>query len=290
VADIIEDENSLTFEQKKIFFRKWIAIISEHESPAGFGDELLPFILNHDSLPERLLIQNIEEVIRITRSFKEDVRKRLKRCITLMCMGMEWFQNHRSPHGLKSLIELEYYCYFVAGVVGELLTDLFCDYSTKISQRRETLRRLSISFGQGLQMTNILKDLWKDLDKGVCWLPRDIFQKKGFHLDELSNGGFSETFQKGLMELITIAQVHLKNALTYTLFLPKSEIGLRRFCLWAIGLAIFTLRKIKKRNNFISQGDVKISRRSVKLIIHVTQLTLRSNFLLKLLFHLTTKV
>jgi len=289
VADIIEDENNLTFEKKKIFFRKWIAIVSEYESPAGFMDELLPFLSDHHSLPERLLIQNIDEVIRITRSFNEDVRKRLKRCITLMCIGMEWFQNHRSPYGLKSLIELEYYCYFVAGVVGELLTEIFCDYSAKIYQRRESLRRLAISFGQGLQMTNILKDLWKDLNRGVCWLPRDIFQRNGFHLEELSNQDFSKAFREGLMELIGIAKSHLKNALTYTLFIPKSETGLRKFCLWAIGLAIFSLRKVSKIDNFIPQVDVKISKRNVKLIIQVTQLTLRSNFLLKFLFHLTTK-
>ena len=36
----------------------------------------------------------------------------------------------------------------------------------------------AISFGQGLQMTNILKDVWEDYEIGACWLPREILPKK----------------------------------------------------------------------------------------------------------------
>ena len=56
-----------------------------------------------------------------------------------------------------------------------MLTDLFCAYSPEIDARRSRLAPLSTSFGQGLQMTNILKDTWEDRRRGVCWLPRDVF-------------------------------------------------------------------------------------------------------------------
>src|SRR5438552_2755950 len=76
--------------------------------------------------------------------------------------------------GLNDVDEMHEYCYFVAGVVGEMLTELFCAHSPKIDARRAELERLAVSFGQGLQMTNILKDIWDDLERGFCWLPKDV--------------------------------------------------------------------------------------------------------------------
>ena len=83
-----------------------------------------------------------------------------------MASGMSEFQQLDTSAGLKNLRELDRYCYVVAGVVGEMLTELFCDYSNEIKKRRDELLPLAISFGQGLQMTNILKDVWEDLGRG----------------------------------------------------------------------------------------------------------------------------
>ena len=49
-------------------------------------------------------------------------------------------------------------------------------------------------------------------------------------------------------ELIGVAHAHLRNALDYTLLIPGNETGIRRFCLWAIGLAVLTLRKIARES------------------------------------------
>jgi farnesyl-diphosphate farnesyltransferase len=47
-----------------------------------------------------------------------------------------------------------------------------------------------------------------------------------------------------------------------------------------------TLRKINKKRNYKSGQEVKISRRTTKAMILVTNATLESNFLLKRLFGL----
>ncbi|MFQ5936215.1 MAG: phytoene synthase, partial [Acidiferrobacterales bacterium] len=77
-----------------------------------------------------------------------------------------------------------------------------------------------------------------------------------------------------------------ENALAYTLLIPSSEKGVRRFCLWALGMAVLTLRKINKNRAFTSGDDVKISRRAVKSTIMATNLTVRHNPLLRALFNL----
>ncbi len=288
IADTIEDEKALTLDQKQFFWDELIGAISERGIPETLTSDL-PHLLSPATSPdERELIKNSSRIIFITRSFNENEREVLKRCLKVVCKGMMKFQRDRNPKGLRNLAELNDYCYYVAGVVGEFLTDLFCNYSVEISKKRLVLRKLAVSFGQGLQITNILKDLWKDLDQGVCWLPGDLFKREGFALEDISRGNDSKGFKKGISELVAIAHSHLKNALTYTLLIPRSETGIRKFCLWSIGLALFTLRKISKKTYLNKSEDLKISRRSVRVITLTTCLILKSNFLLKLFFFLSS--
>ena len=180
--------------------------------------------------------------------------------------------------------EMEYYCYYVAGVVGEMLTSLFADYSDQIQHNHKILQPLSISFGQGLQMTNILKDFWDDHDRSACWFPKNIFEQHGCSLSDVKNPEAREPFTKGLNELIGIALGHLKLALDYVLLIPKHEKGIRRFCLWAIGMAVLSLRKLHSRPDFASGAQVKISRRAVKAAILSMNLFSGNDLALKFLF------
>ncbi|MHB1942326.1 MAG: squalene/phytoene synthase family protein, partial [Acidiferrobacteraceae bacterium] len=221
---------------------------------------------------------------RITHSFRPSQRAALETCVQVMALGMADFQEHKEPSGLATLEDMERYCYHVAGVVGEMLTRLFCDYSPEIARRESALMPLAVSFGQGLQMTNILKDIWEDRRRGSCWLPRDVFAQFGFDLGNLESGGDREAFSRGLGQLIAIANARLQDALRYTLLIPPKETGLRNFCLWAIGMALLTLRKIDRNRNFRAGREVKITRRSVKATVIASRLSVRHDFLLRGLF------
>ena len=133
-------------------------------------------------------------------------------------------------------------------------------------------------------MTNILKDLWEDRADGVCWLPQELFDGIGFDLKRLSAGSPDPAFGNGLATLIGITRQHLANALDFTLLIPANEIGIRKFCLWAIGMAVFTLRKINRKRDYTCGRDVKISRQTTRKIILVSNAAAKSNFLLKMLF------
>ena len=206
-----------------------------------------------------------------------------------MSRGMAEFQQAATAAGLDDLPHLDRYCYHVAGVVGEMLTELFCDYSAEIDRRRRELLALAVSFGQGLQMTNILKDIWDDRRRGACWLPRDVFLKAGFELRSLPAGKDHPGFAAGLLELVAIAHRHLANALRFILLIPSRETGIRRHCLWALGMAVLTLRRIHAAPGFGDGREVKISRRSVWTVVVVTSAVARSNFALKVLFEALTR-
>ena len=289
IVDTIEDEVSLSAAQKKYFCSEFIEVVKTGVNAEPFAVELAP-LLSEQTIPaEHTLIHVLPRVIQITHSFDDDQIDALACCVETMAEGMPIFQAQNLHNGLATLADLDRYCYYVAGCVGEMLAKLFCHYSPEIAQHREELLTLSVSFGQGLQMTNILKDIWDDAQRGVCWLPQDIFTETGFDLKKLSPETDDEHFRMGLEHLISIAHGHLHNALIYTQKIPAHETGIRNFCLWALGMAVLTLKKIKQNLDFKHSDQVKITRNSVKATILATRLAGRSNTLLDFLFNLTSR-
>jgi farnesyl-diphosphate farnesyltransferase len=272
IADTIEDESALTVEQKRGFHDDLVAVVRGEGDAGEFAEQVTP-LLTADALEaEKTLLANTSAVICVTRTFNETQRAALGRCLAIMCDGMPRFEREASIDGVADLRALDQYCYYVAGVVGETLTTLFCDYSGGIARHRRAMASLGVSFGQGLQMTNILKDFWEDRDRGVCWLPRDVFKRRGVNLGEVCRDCYQPGFGNAYAYLISVAHAHLRNAFEYTLLIPDEETGIRRFCLIALGLAVRTLQSIHDRPDFKSGTEVKISRRAVKKTVVVTRL------------------
>jgi farnesyl-diphosphate farnesyltransferase len=127
---------------------------------------------------------------------------------------------------------------------------------------------LAIAFGQALQMTNILKDSPEDHARGVSWKPADISQKA----------------------LLKISYEKLQDSLSYILLIPKAELGMRRFCFLAFGLAVMTLSKIAKRNEFSNQDEVKLSRKTVMAFYTFTKFAVKSDVLMQTFFNTFSKL
>jgi len=289
IADTIEDDPGLAAEDKRHFADQFVRVLEGELVAMRFSDELYPRLSPRLPAAERELVLNAPRVLRITGRFDERQQAAMRRCVRIMSRGMSRFQEQASRSGLADLPALDSYCYHVAGVVGEMLTELFCVHDPAIAAQRPRLLALSVSFGQGLQMTNILKDVWEDLARGACWLPRDVFRAQGFDLDDLAPGTRDPAFLNGYATLVAVARGHLANALDYTLALPAEQVGIRRFCLWALGMAVLTLRRIHSSPGFRSGMQVKISRRAVRATIRVTDLCVRRDRLLRLLFEVTTR-
>ncbi|MFP4352994.1 MAG: phytoene/squalene synthase family protein, partial [Puniceicoccaceae bacterium] len=270
ILDTIEDEPEMEPDEKSSFFRRFRdSVVRGGEDPA-FAEELAAKLGGRTPPAERELVRRSREMLRITRSFTKPQRQAIHRCVGIMSRGMEYFQHRRksAEPGLRDLGEMSHYCYCVAGVVGEMLTDLFCAYSAEIEARRPRLAALAPGFGQGLQMTNILKDIHEDRKRRACWLPKDVFGG-GAPLSAGPEAEINEdaAFQEGIRRLTGVAHNHLKQALEYTLCFPRHETGIRRFCLMALGMAVLTLRKIHANPSFSLGAEVKISRRSVKATV-----------------------
>jgi farnesyl-diphosphate farnesyltransferase len=285
IADTIEDEPALSGHDTLVYMQRFKSLVDGRGDPQRLAAELTPRLTDETLPTERALVANMARVLRVTASFDAPRRAAIQRCVELMCYGMPRFAETASLGGLARSSDLDEYCYYVAGVVGEMLTELFCAHSAAIARQRATLRELAPSFAQGLQMTNILKDVWEDRARGACWLPQEVFSRHGIDLGGIAPAPHDPRFAAALRELIGIAHAHLRNALAYTLLIPRSEPGIRRFLLWAVGLALLTLRKITKNPAYASGAEVKVTRRTVALTRLATSVSLRSNIMLRALFN-----
>lgn len=99
--------------------------------------------------------------------------------------GMAGFVARHDSEGrlqLEDLRELREYCYVVAGIVGEMLTELFLLAEPALEREAEALGRRAAGFGEALQLVNILKDATDDAREGRRYLPASVNRATVFGL------------------------------------------------------------------------------------------------------------
>ncbi|HSM51015.1 MAG TPA: phytoene/squalene synthase family protein, partial [Thermoanaerobaculia bacterium] len=220
IADTIEDDPGLPPAAKRALWRGLRAAVAGIRDPGSLARDLDRALAPGTPAAERDLARNLPRVVRAARAESRGARRAVLRCLATMTEGMAHFAERRSPAGLPDVAELERYCYHVAGVVGELLTDLFAERLPALAARRSELRALAASFGAGLQMVNILKDVREDRERGVCWLPRSLFARHGVDLARLPPLDHDPRWAAGVAEMTGLAHSHLGDARDYILGNP----------------------------------------------------------------------
>jgi farnesyl-diphosphate farnesyltransferase len=263
IVDTIEDAADLLPETKQHLSLLFLDAVLEKSLVASFVEPCLKALSDYGNQDELDLIAHTPTVLRILHTCSKEDQEAVSRCVSIMSEGMSRFHGKQTEAGLKDLNEFERYCYVVAGVVGELLTTIFRNHSPRFAKNIQGQEALAIAFGQALQMTNILKDSPEDRARGVSWMPADMRQE----------------------ELLRIAYQKLQDSLRYILLIPKQDLGMRRFCFLAFGLAVMTLSKIAKRKEFSNKDEVKLSRNTVMAFYAFTKFAVRSDTLMNAFFH-----
>jgi farnesyl-diphosphate farnesyltransferase len=100
-------------------------------------------------------------------------------------LGMASVVERTGPDGvlrLGTISDVQDYCYIVAGIVGEMLTDLFVLERDHLEAIADFLRQRDAQFGEGLQLVNILKDSADDAVEGRNYLPTGVSRDEFFAL------------------------------------------------------------------------------------------------------------
>jgi farnesyl-diphosphate farnesyltransferase len=137
----------------------------------------------HDGYLE--LLRESPSVMDAYWALPDGARDVLQRDLRRTVAGMAGFVRRGDARGnlqLASLRELRDYCYVVAGIVGEMLTELFLLGAEVLQPLAPRLRRRSRFFGEALQLVNILKDAGSDATEGRVYLPPQLDRARVFAL------------------------------------------------------------------------------------------------------------
>ncbi len=271
IADTIEDRPGLELETRDTLFASLLSVIEEDTDPRDFTQRFRA-IPGDDA--ELDLGRNLPRVMRVWSSLDERAREACRSWIPELLRGMQIYV-HRKPGDDQLLVlhtvdDLERYCYFVAGTVGRMLTDLFAGWlRDELSpERLQTLRDHAEHFGVGLQLVNILKDVTEDRERGVCFIPESVCAAQGLAARELLDPSKSRLAKAAVAEIFEIARRHLDHALEYSLAIPVQQTGIRMFCLVPLWMAVRTLVCARGNDAMLTPGEaVKIRRSEVEQLI-----------------------
>jgi farnesyl-diphosphate farnesyltransferase len=122
------------------------------------------------------LLADLPTVMRAARGLSRPAWDLIGRHTVRTCRAMATFvaREERGVLALRDLDDLRAYCYAVAGIVGEMLTELFLLGRGPWRRIAPHIRRDAVVFGEGLQLVNIVKDRARDAHEGRHYLPDGI--------------------------------------------------------------------------------------------------------------------
>jgi farnesyl-diphosphate farnesyltransferase len=261
IVDTIEDDRSLPARTRGALFDSFdtalrandetcAAAVALERQAAGAG-------LGKDW--ERTLASRAATVFRALFVLPEAQRRVITPRILEMSSGMREYSCRADANGglrISDLADLERYCHYVAGTVGELLTDLFLLACPVERDVRVELEARASRFGLGLQFVNILKDVTEDAERGDCLLPTRCAADHGLSLDRLFEASERPRALAFCRFLSRRARDHLEAAEEYTLLWPHVAAGrdARIFCAGPLSLALGTLREIELGTDTLVSG------------------------------------
>jgi len=229
---------------------------------------------------ERALLRRLPECFAHYLALTLEDRGRVAGLLRTLVHGMRR-DLERFPSGrlvcLQDRAELQEYTYYAAGCVGEFWTAMAIAHRPALSAwRAEPMAALGRRFGQGLQMTNVLRDLAQDLRLGRCYLPKQDLSRLGLTAEDLLSPACLPRLRPLLADLLGLALDGLTDGWGYLQAIPSGETRLRLACAWPLLIGLRTLEQIGRNPALLDPAvRVKISRPAVYAILAQSTLLVR---------------
>lgn len=272
IVDAVEDNEAFSPAERDERYHAFHDVIRGAAPASGF--EALWLGVEGSPPHEVELCSHIHRVMAVLDQVPVGMRDAVLRWVTEMARGMQIY-SHRCADRDGVIApwtsdDLQRYCYFVAGTVGHMLTELF-SVEMELEPDSRTAQRmgeLAEPFGAGLQLVNILKDITDDLHRGWSFVPRSLCRAQGLQNRDLANPDNRAAAHRAVVPLFDLARRNLDRALDYALSIPAKHREIRLFCLLPLWLAVRTIgRAYGNDAMFTIDAEVKVSRREVEEII-----------------------
>lgn len=275
VADTIEDAGHLTLSERAAALARYDRVLDPTD---GYdvttfrrdAEPLYPPAEDGDRTPDWMVVSESPRVIDTFEAFEPVARERMRAPIRELVGGMAMFADRFSSGRsvrLRTLAELEEYCWYVAGTVGTLVTELVARGVD--DSRARALAANARSFSLLLQLVNVAKDAASDYrDRGDVYLPTSWLADEGVEPAGIADDANREAVGRVVRRLADHAAGYLDDALRYLELLPERHGN--RLAAWAIPyfLAVGTIRELRKRPaDGLREGDVKVTREEVYALL-----------------------
>jgi farnesyl-diphosphate farnesyltransferase len=278
IADTIEDDGNAPPARKQELLDAFLHCFDDPDAADAFpslaadigGDPAHVDLLRHTDL-----------VCVLLRSLPDGTRSRVVHWVGVMVVGMRKFVG-LYPRGIRIQTVAEYreYCYYVAGTVGCMLTELWHEHASSVGAAElARLRTKCEQFGEALQTVNILKDIAHDAEhENSIYIPERTLVEHGSRHQTLLDEAHRARNHAAVASFIELAWHDLDDALDYLVMIPRRAVAIRAFCVLPLLFAYATLRDLAASQLMLrSGGQVKISRAEVKSLTFAGLASLVSN-------------
>ncbi len=286
-ADTIADTDLIGREQRLSYLNQFRTQFTTGSVVRKDVQAIQSALVTHQSdSAERVLLQRLEDCFALYDEFDCEDQERIRWLMGVlpdgMAMDLTHFHGESAPSltAFQTMDELDRYTYYVAGCVGEFWTRMVCAHCPSMARWNVTqMSAIGVRFGKGLQLTNIVKDIARDLHRGRCYVPEPLLHEAGLTPTDLLKRDTLPKFRPVLNRLITLAVEHLDQGWMYTMAIPRFEIRQRLACMWPILLAGETLKRVAAAPDLLDPAvNVKAPRSVVYRVIALTTLTGASGY------------
>jgi farnesyl-diphosphate farnesyltransferase len=276
IVDCIEDEADFADGTREALFDVFDGTMQDDHRPAAAFTQLARACCLGDVRADRELMYDATRVVRAFRALPDAQREAIRPWVLEMSKGMRSYGRRVAEEGAlgtHDLADLERYCWYVAGTVGHLLTELFCDWHVREGHGPPPdgarLRELGEAFGLGLQLVNIVKDIGPDAARGVTFLPNDRLAAHGLSRRDLLDPRSAAGVREVMREVCAVARTNLGRASEYVFAWPGSTAApVRLFCAVPLALAWASLEEVERWDGALrADASVKISRELVRRVV-----------------------
>jgi farnesyl-diphosphate farnesyltransferase len=268
IADTIEDDGTATAERRQALLGSFLECFHDPQKAERFAAEASDIAADASYLE---LLAGTHLVFDLLHSLPPESARIVEKWTREMALGMGEFVG-RYPSGIRIQTMAEYrrYCFYVAGTVGHMLTDLWSFHSSLVKEADyERLLVHCEAFGEALQTVNILKDIAWDIEhENAAYVPEELLRASGSSHQTMLHGEWRVQNREALAALVQLAREDIRRSLDYFNAIPKMAVQIRLFCLLPVLFAVATLREIERSSAMLQSGGVvKITRGEVRSLI-----------------------
>lgn len=213
---------------------------------------------------EKELCERFPQVIACFRSLAPVFRKIIIDATRFMGHGMA---EHIHDVSCNTVQDYDQYCFYVAGLVGYGLTDIFAHSQRERASGLSDRSYLSCSMGLFLQKTNIIRDYLEDIEDGRTFWPEEIWSQYGERLEDFRDAANRKFALAALNHMVRDALRHVPHCLEYMSAIRSPDVF--RFVAIPQVMAIATLAEVYN-NERVFEGVVKVRRARTALLVQRT--------------------